>query len=120
MRGGCAGCALRGTVGPLRARRSGKRHHTRRARAQGVVFDRFVELDYEEVAARKARAIMTRDALGATLRQGNAVDDSAAGQGCISSAQYTLAPADLRHLEQARAAPGGVHVAVHAQRRSCR
>lgn len=73
-----------------------------RRAVQGVVFDRFVELDYEEVAARKARAIMTKPALGDTLRAGNAVDDAAASAGRITSAQYTLAPADLRQLDQAR------------------
>jgi hypothetical protein len=64
------------------------------------VFDKFVELDYEEVCMRKARVIMSKPELSEVLRRANPVDTSAAPQGHVASAQYTLCPSDIRDLAQ--------------------
>jgi hypothetical protein len=72
---------------------------------QGIVFDRFLELDYEEVFMRKARVIVSKPELSELLQKENPADTSAAPQGQIISAQYTLYPCDIRELAQVCSIP---------------
>lgn len=82
------------------------------------MFDKFVEIDHDEVVMRKVHAISSKVGLRDVLERGNetVVNDA---QASISSPQFCLLPADLRDLGQARFLPllacvsGQLSVACH-------
>lgn len=68
---------------------------------QGVILDKYVELDFQEVTQRKCMTISLKAELKGLLERDNAaiIEGNA---GCINSLEYSLFPADLRDLEQVR------------------
>ena len=71
-------------------------------RLQGIGYDKFVELDHDEVTMRKARAISRQAALREPLEAGNADMQISEGQGTVLSAEYCLLGADLRDPARVR------------------
>jgi hypothetical protein len=71
---------------------------------QGIVFDKFVEIDHDEVVMRKVHAISSKAGLRDVLERDNEVVVNEA-QASICSQQFCLLPADLRDLGQARCLP---------------
>jgi hypothetical protein len=68
---------------------------------QGIVFSKYVELDFDEVACKKVVAISSREKLRSVAEEGNPCDVDRKN-GTLTSAQYCLLAADLRNLEQVR------------------
>ena len=66
---------------------------------QGVLFDKVVELDHQEVMLRKAHAIETKPALRAMLEKKNPAQIMSSS-GRVMSQQYCALPADLRNVDQ--------------------
>ena len=69
---------------------------------QGIVFDKFVELDMDEVLLRKVHAISSKAGLRDVLQRDNDAQLDV-GKGRVTSAQYHAQPADLRDVSQVRA-----------------
>ena len=82
---------------------------------QGIVFDKFVELDMDEVLLRKVHAISSKAGLRDVLQRDNEAQLDV-GKGRVTSAQYHAQPADLRDMSQVR---GQCCLALLITDRSC-
>jgi hypothetical protein len=74
-----------------------------------VKVSKYVELDFDEIICKKSMTIGTKQALRTVLEQDNPAEFNAR-TGTIMSPEYCLLSADLRSLDEERAA---VQNAVH-------
>ncbi|KAI3426176.1 hypothetical protein D9Q98_008553 [Chlorella vulgaris] len=71
---------------------------------EGVQADKYVELDFKQVTAKKAAAIQQVPELLACIGGQQAVGSIDPGEGRVLTERYCLLPVDLRDLEQLKAA----------------
>jgi hypothetical protein len=66
---------------------------------QGIVFSKYVELDFDEVVCRKTLAVSTKEQLRSVAESGNPLEVEKK-LGTLCSGEYCVLSADLRNLDQ--------------------